>query len=134
MTLAKSLIAWFVLFLVAFANGAFRELYYARYLGELRAHQVSCLLGIALIIGTVWVLTRPWPFRSPAHAWRTGWLWLALTVAWEFLFGHFVMRHPWDRLLKDYAFWEGRLWALVLASIVMAPLLAHRWHRREQAR
>lgn len=126
MTLVQALIAWFLLFIVAFANGAFRELYYTKYLGELRAHQVSCGIGIVLIGAAVWALSRYWPFQSTADAWRTGLLWVVLTLAWEFVFGHFVMGYPWERLLRDYAFWQGRLWVLMLISILLAPVLAYR--------
>jgi proline iminopeptidase len=130
MTLLRALAAWFFLFLVAFANGAFRELYYAKYLGALRAHQISCGIGLVLIIAAVWTISRRWHFQSLTQAWRAGWLWLALTVAWEFVFGHFVMGHPWEQLLNDYAFWRGRLWLFVLAGIFMSPVLVYRVERR----
>jgi hypothetical protein len=125
MTLARALISWLLLFVVAFANGAFREFFYTAYLGEHRANQVSCGTGIVLIGLAVWLLSRRWRFLSRAQAWRTGWLWLALTVAWEFVFGIFVRGLPWDRVLREYAFWQGRLWTLVLAAILVLPALVH---------
>ncbi len=130
MTLTRALVAWCFLFGIAFANGAFREFVYRKYLGEWRANQVSCGLGIVLITGAVWAVSRWWPFASSLQAWRTGCLWLGLTVAWEFVFGHFIMGHPWQRLLGDYAFWRGRLWPLVLAAILVAPALVYSWARK----
>jgi hypothetical protein len=129
MSVPRTLIAWLVLFVVAFANGAFRQMYYQPYLGDLRAHQVSCGIGIVLISAAVWALSIRWRFLSAAQAWRTGCLWLVLTVAWEFGFGRFLMGRPWDQLLHDYALWQGRLWPLVLAAILAAPVVVHAMDR-----
>jgi hypothetical protein len=132
MTLIQALISWLVLFAVAFANGAIREFAYTAYLGEHRANQVSCGTGIVLIGAAVWLLSRRWRFQSSAQAWRTGWLWLALTVAWEFLFGLYLRGYPWERVLHEYAIWQGRLWTLVLLAILVLPALvyaADRSHR-----
>ncbi len=49
--------------------------------------------------------------------------WLGLTVAFEFLFGHYAMGHTWSRLLQDYKLLEGRVWVLLLIWVTMAPLL-----------
>jgi hypothetical protein len=47
---------------------------------------------------------------------------MAATVVFEFLFMHYAAGHPWDRLLAEYELWNGRLWTLVLASLVAWPL------------
>lgn len=36
-----------------------------------------------------------------------GCIWLMLTPSFEFLFGHYVMGHPWSRLLYDYNLFAG---------------------------
>jgi hypothetical protein len=123
-TPARALLTWLLLFAVAFANGALREFTYRRTLGEALANQVSCGIGIAAIWAAVWAIGGHWRFTSAAQAWRIGALWLVMTVAWEFLFFHYVMEHPWDELLANYAIWRGRLWVLVLAGILTAPLAA----------
>jgi hypothetical protein len=56
-------------------------------------------------------------------------VWLLLTVAFEFLAGHYLFGHAWDRLLADYNLAGGRIWVLVLATTMFAPLAA-RWLRR----
>ena len=58
--------------------------------------------------------------------WTLGVAWTVLTVAFEFLFGHFVMGHPWSRLLHDYNLLAGRFWLLVLLTTLLAPVLLGR--------
>jgi hypothetical protein len=66
--------------------------------------------------------------RSLADAWRIGLLWLALTLAFELLAGHYVFDAPWSRLLADYNLLRGRIWILVLITTFAAPVIAARAH------
>jgi hypothetical protein len=72
-----------------------------------------------------WVIRR-WRPRSTAQALGVGALWLGLTVAFEFLFGHYVAGHSWARLVQDYDLLSGRLWPLVLLWVAAAPYLLSR--------
>jgi hypothetical protein len=47
----------------------------------------------------------------------------------EFTFGHYVDRRSWAELLANYNLVKGRLWPVVLATLVAAPFL---W-RKERA-
>jgi len=47
-------------------------------------------------------------------------------VLFEFGFGHWVAGHSWRRLLADYKLLAGRLWALVLVWIGIAPWVFYR--------
>jgi hypothetical protein len=103
------------------ANGIARESLYAPAMSELRAHQISTVTGSVLLLAYTWMFF-PWlRIESPREAWIAGALWLVLTVAFEFLFGHFVARHSWRRLLQDYHILEGRLWSLFLLLTLLAP-------------
>lgn len=55
-----------------------------------------------------------------------GLFWPLLTLSFEFLFGHYVTWHPWERLLQDYDFLAGRLWILVPIWITIAPCVCSR--------
>jgi ABC-type molybdate transport system permease subunit len=82
----------------------------------------------------VWLLSRRWRFFSSAHAWTTGWLWLSLAVAWEFGFGLYIRGFPLGRVLHEYAFWQGRLWTLVLLATLVLPALVRALdHSRRRA-
>ncbi|REJ85759.1 MAG: hypothetical protein DWQ36_08250 [Acidobacteria bacterium] len=102
-------------------NGVLRERVYAPRLQELRAHQLSTLTGV-LIVGVFTWLVFPWlRVDDPGSAAQLGLCWLALTVAFEFLFGRFVAGHTWKRLLQDYDLRAGRVWTLFLTWIALAP-------------
>lgn len=51
---------------------------------------------------------------------------LRLGVAFEFLFGHYVAGHSWERLLHDYNLVAGRVWLILLVWVALAPSLFFR--------
>ncbi len=117
----KYTIAWIPMVFIAIANGAIRQLGYGKFLSELLAHQVSCLAGIILFFLYTWVLALRWPLESSRQTFAVGLIWLGLTIAFEFLFGRYVAKLPWGRLLHDYNLLEGRLWPLVLIAVTILP-------------
>ncbi len=108
---------------IAIANGAFRQSVFAGALPELQAHQLSCLTGILLFSAYAWAISLRWPLQSIRQALRVGLIWLALTVAFEFIFGHYVVRQSWVKLLQDYNVLAGRLWVAVLLSVALLPAM-----------
>lgn len=117
---------WFAMLLVSIANGALRDLSYGPRMGELAAHQLSTLSSVLLLGLVMWIALRRWPPASARHALGIGCGWMALTVAFEFLFFHYVGGHPWDVLLANYNVLAGRVWVLVLLWVAVAPWLFHR--------
>ena len=117
----KYAIAWIPMVFIAMANGAVRQLGYGKLLNELPAHQLSCLTGIALFFIYTWCLSLYWPLESSKQALTIGLLWLALTVAFEFLFMHYGAKVSWDKLFHDYNVLAGRLWVVVLISVFLLP-------------
>jgi len=69
----------------------------------------------------VWIVSGFWPMQSAAQAWTIGLLWLVMTVAFEFGFGHYVAGHSWNRLLADYNIFNGRVWSLFLVWVTILP-------------
>lgn len=123
----RYLIAWFAMLLVSIANGTLRDFGYGRHMPELEAHQLSTLIGIVLLGVVIRLYMRRWPFASARQALGVGLFWMVLTVAFEFLFFHYVGGHPWDALLANYDLSGGRLWPLVLLWVAFAPWLFHRF-------
>jgi len=126
----RPLIAWFIMLLVSIANGAVRDLTYGRQMAELTAHQLSTVSSIVLLGLVIRIFVRRYPPASGRAAARIGLAWLALTVAFEFLFFHYAAGHPWPELLAAYNLRQGRVWVFVLAWIALAPGLFFRLDRR----
>lgn len=124
--LLKYTLAWLPMVLIAILNGALRQGWYGKYVSELRAHQISTLTAILLFGIYIWVLTRRWKLESSAQALTVGFIWLGLTIGFEFIFGHYVAGHSWTKLLGDYNLFEGRVWVLVLIWITVAPYIFYR--------
>ncbi|MGO9612087.1 MAG: hypothetical protein ACLPX5_03540 [Dissulfurispiraceae bacterium] len=124
----RYVISWVLMLLIAIANGAFRQLTFGRVMPELCAHQLSTVIGSVLIGLFIWAIVHLWPPASARQALSIGLAWLSLTVAFEFLFGRFVMHHPWSQLFNDYNVIEGRVWAVFLIWLTLAPYLFFRIH------
>ena len=122
----RYLLLWPVLAVVAIANGMLREASYARWMTEPTSHRLSTLIAVLATGAVVFLASRRWPIRSEESAWRIGLAWLALTIAFEWLFGHFVAGHSWQRLLADYDLSAGRVWPLFLLWILLMPVLFRR--------
>ena len=52
--------------------------------------------------------------------------WVVLTLAFEFLAGHYLFANSWERLLADYNVAQGRIWILVLITTLLAPVVVYR--------
>lgn len=120
-SLWKYVAAWFGMLLVAIANGAVRDLFYAKYMSELAAHQVSTLTGILLLGVVIRAFVHLVPPTSGRHAFFIGLLWMAMTLAFEFLFFHFIGGHSWSQLLANYDILNGRVWIVVPLWVAVAP-------------
>jgi hypothetical protein len=50
-----------------------------------------------------------------------GFMWVTLSVSFEFLVGHYVLDQPWAALVHDYNLFAGRVWILVLTTELIGP-------------
>lgn len=120
----RAIAIWLLLLVLAIANGAFREAVLVPRLGADAGHRVSTLTLCALILLAVWLTIgwlRPVTLSS---AFAVGGLWVVLTLAFEFLAGHYLFGRPWEVLWADYDLRAGRIWVLVLVVTLLAPALA----------
>lgn len=119
----KYLAAWLVMLLVSVANGAARDLTYGKALNELAAHQVSTAIGVFLLGGVIWLFGYLVPLSSNSQAIALGLFWAGLTIAFEFLFFHYVGGHSWVELLANYNVFKGRMWVFIVLWIATAPYI-----------
>lgn len=117
---------WLAILALANLNGAVRELWLIPRLGADPGRVLSTLALAALVFFVSW-LTIAWirP-RTTRDALYVGVLWLVLTLAFEFLAGHYLFHQPWDVLLEEYDIRRGRLWIAVVLTVLFAPVGAMR--------
>ena len=120
--------AWGGVVAAAFVNGSLHRVY-APLMPELTATQLSEVLLPLLVAPWVLRVERRHPLPDYGSAVAVGTGWALATVAFEFVFGHYVNGDSWDSLLAAYDVTHGRLWSLDVVAIAAAPLLARAWRR-----
>jgi hypothetical protein len=115
---------WLIFAVFFNLNGISRKLLYEKIAGEYGGHLISTIVGIfAIFIGTYIFLKINNGDYEYLTLFTIGIIWLIMTISFEFLFGHFVIGHSWEKLLADYNIFTGRLWSLVLLSILLSPVI-----------
>ena len=123
-SLLRALGLWLYILLFAILNGAVREAVLVPLIGERTALPVSGVILALLIFILCLVFVRSLRITTAGRAWLVGAFWLALTLGFEFLFGHYVLGASWDVLLASFSPENGNLWLLVLFSTLCSPFLA----------
>ena len=120
----RAIAVWLGLMVLAIANGGIREALMVPRFGPQASHVISTFLLAAAVMAAAYI-TLPWiaPI-SRRDSIRIGVLWLALTLAFEFLAGHFLFGRPWQTLFADYDLRAGRVWPLIPLVILIAPVFA----------
>lgn len=123
----RALAIWFLLLVTAILLAIFREGVLTPRVGDHGSHLLGTALAVAFM-ATIIGVTLPWvmPGLQSRPLWILGISWTVMTVAFEFLFGHYVMGHPWSRLFHDYNLLAGRVWVLVLLTVFLAPVILGR--------
>lgn len=124
--------AWVGMVVLAILNAVFREVFITPSAGEYAGHVISTATLLILLAAYIYVYFR----RMPAHNGRelalVGVLWAGLTVAFEFLFGHYVAGEAFADLLALYDVTQGNLWVFVPLFVLVAPTLFGRYLSRER--
>ena len=98
--LFKAFIVWILLLILAVHNGAIRDLLISPRLGEQTGHVISTVILCATIFLVAWLSIRWIGSDSTRDALLVGIQWVLLTVAFEFLAGHYLFGHTWERLSR----------------------------------
>lgn len=122
----KSLGIWFILAVSAIVVATFRVEVLLPPLEEQTAHQLGTILYLIIQIIIIYLFIRKMKINDFKTLLGIGLFWVAITIIFEFVFGHYVMGHPWQKLFADYNLLSGRLWVLVLLNNLAAPLISGR--------
>jgi hypothetical protein len=120
----KAFAIWLLILLLAIINGGFRTILIVPAIGEQAGHVVSTMIlcGLILMVSRIsisWIAPK-----SLLENLLIGLFWVLLTVGFEFLAGHYAFKKSWETLLADYNITQGRVWALVLITSLLAPTIA----------
>lgn len=114
---------WFLFVIAAILNGAFRVAFITPRVGEHAGHVISTFIFMGVILaGTYLFLSKLDAELTRDDLIFIGSFCMLMTILFEFVFGHYVMGHPWETLLADYNLFKGRVWVLVLITTFLAPL------------
>ena len=121
---SRALAIWLLLLILAVLNGAIREALVTPRFGEQGGHIISTAILCAAIIIVAWFSISWIGPKNGREALVIGIVWVALTIAFEFLAGHYAFGNSWERLITDYNVFHGRIWILVLLMNLFTPLWA----------
>ncbi len=126
----RSLAIWFVLIVAEIVHGVLRAIFLVPLVGEFRSNQIGVFGGSAIILLIAYFAVDWIGARNSTELLMVGSIWLVLTVAFEILFGRFVMSLTWDRIFSDYNMAQGGLMPIGLIVLILSPMIAARLRRR----
>lgn len=122
----RYILYWFVLLLIAFTNGALREVAYKNAVGEPWAHHISVVTGILFTGIAVWYAVKKWSFTSIRQAMVIGAIWFVLTEIFE---AFLILSNP-DNTVADFFHAHniaaGEMWPVFLVWIGISPVLMYK--------
>lgn len=119
----RAIVVWMLIMLAESGHGALREVFIAPVIGALPARQLGVFVGCGIVFAIAWLTARWMGARTRQAQWRTGVLWVVLTLAFEIVLGR-MLGLDWARILSDYNLARGGLMLIGLAFMFMAPRLA----------
>jgi hypothetical protein len=122
----RAFAVWLLVMAVEFVHGTVRWIFLRPRVGDFRSGQIGVFTGTVLILLVVY-LCEPW-LRARSHGERLqiGVLWLGLTLAFEFSFGHYVMHRSWESIGAEYDLLHGGLMPIGLLIFALSPWIASR--------
>lgn len=121
----RILLLWLPMPFIAILNAGIREKIFIKFFRELTCHQLSTFTLMILVSIYTWLIFPYLKIAQSGNAWVTGITWLLLTLIFEFIVGHYILKNSWERLLQDYNLIEGRVWSLFILYILILPYLIH---------
>ena len=120
----RALFVWFILIAAEIVHGILRALALVPMVGEFRSNQIGVFTGSAIILVIAYFTIRWIGAKRLNELLLVGMIWLMLTVAFEVLFGRFVVRLTWEELLAGYNIANGGLMPMGLLILLFGPMIA----------
>ena len=130
LTIATRAVAvWLVLIVAEILHGIARGIFLVPHVGEFRSNQIGVFTGSVIILVIALAFVRWIGASRIIDLLAVGVLWLGLTLAFEILFGRFVVGASWERLAADYNVLEGGLLPFGMLVLLISPLIAGKVRR-----
>ena len=124
MIFIRGIVVWLVFIVAESLNGTVRTLWLVPALGDLRAHQISFIIGSLLVLAIATIFVRWLQASRVSQLIGVGVLWLLLTVVFEIALGRFIFAYSWERIAADYNLLKGGLMPIGLVLLTLSPLIA----------
>jgi hypothetical protein len=120
----RAFAVWLLLIVAEILHGIARGVFLVPHVGEFRSNQIGVFTGSIIILAIALVFVRWIGATRTTDLLAVGFLWLALTLAFEVAFGRFVVEASWERLAADYNVLEGGLLPFGMLVLLLSPLIA----------
>lgn len=120
----KSTYVWCGFFVLAFVNGALREVGLKKFISEPWAHHLSVFTAISLFAVYLIFVFEKTKISTTREALIIGSYWLVLTIFAEtFIVGRLIGKQSYEEIFSNYNILAGQLWPLVLVWVAVSPLV-----------
>ena len=120
----KSIGIWLLIVIAAIINGAIREKLLTPLIGAHLSLPISGItLSVLVFVITYFALPLLDNVKSKVYI-TIGLFWIILTLAFEYLFGHYVMGMPWHEINHVFELQNGNLFTVVLIVTALSPWTA----------
>lgn len=126
MLISKVALIWLGIAVLAVANGFIREFIVAPKFGMQIALPLSGVTLSILVFIAAFYAFGFFGVRNRSTCLLIGAQWVLMTLAFEFLFGHYVAGKPWSVLVQNFNILKGDLFTLVLIVTFLSPYLVGR--------
>lgn len=124
MYLLRGFLVWLLIVSAESVHGTLRQLFLAPAIGDFPARRIAFFTGMLLIFLIAYLFIRRINAPSVKALFAVGLLWAALTLAFEFGLGLFVLNYSRARMLEDYDLSRGGFMGLGMIFMIFTPWLA----------
>ena len=122
-TILRAVVIWLFIAALAVVNGVIRESVVAPYVGEVLALSLSGII-LSLIVFTVTYFSFSFMgIKEKLGCFLVGAQWVLMTLAFEFVFGHYVAGKSWVEIIQVFNVARGDLFTLVIMVTFFSPFI-----------
>lgn len=117
---------WIIIAIFAVINGLFRESFLVPSIGQKAALPVSGIILSFIIFIVTYLSFSLFGKRNFFTYFLIGLQWVVMTLLFEFIFGHYVIKKSWSAIFEVFNIIKGDLFVVVLLTSLISPLIVAR--------